>query len=136
MVDDAMADDALSLTDLFAYDDDMLLEELGRSLIGPGFGFGPGDMDRFRRIALEWLVGHAEQLRQQVCNNTVVQAISNDELGGKVSDAVPLEYSIEWLTCAFASTLGVVMVGLAGAAQDHVLAYVPGALLGRPGVLR
>ena len=49
---------------------------------------------------------------------------------------VPLEYSIEWLTCAFASTLGEVMVGLAGAAQDHVLAYVPGARLGRPGVPR
>src|SRR5271154_1830699 len=49
---------------------------------------------------------------------------------------LPLEYSIDWLTCAFASTLGVVMVGLAGAAQDHVLAYVPGARLGRTGVPR
>ena len=49
---------------------------------------------------------------------------------------VPLEYSIAWLTCAFASTSGVVMVGLAGAAQGHVLAYVPGARPGRPGVPR
>jgi hypothetical protein len=43
-------------------------------------------------------------------------------------EPVPLDNSIEWLTCAFASTLGVVMVGLAGAAQDHVLAYVPGVV--------
>jgi hypothetical protein len=38
---------------------------------------------------------------------------------------VPLEYSIEWLTCAIASRLDVLMVGLPGAAQDRLLAYVP-----------
>ena len=111
MVDDAMTDDALSLTDLFAYDDDMLLEELGRSLIGPGFGFGPGDMDRFRRIALEWLAGHAEQLRKRVCNNTVVQAISNDELGGKVSDAAVVADAISsMLGRPSASIVAVILV--------------------------
>jgi hypothetical protein len=111
MVDDAMADNALSLTDLFAYDDDMLLEELGRSLIGPGFGFGPGDMDRFRRIALEWLVGHAEQLRQQVCKNTVLQVISDDELGGKVSDAAVVADAISsMLGRPSASIVAVILV--------------------------
>ena len=49
---------------------------------------------------------------------------------------VPLEYSIEWLTCAFANRLDVVMVSLADAAQDRVLAYMQGALPGRPGVPR
>jgi hypothetical protein len=37
-----------------------------------------------------------------------------------VDDPVPLEYSIEWLTCAIASRLDVVMVGLLGAAQDRL----------------
>jgi len=32
----------------------------------------------------------------------------------------PLEYSIEWLTCAIASRLDVVMVGLPGAPQDRL----------------
>jgi hypothetical protein len=45
--------------------------------------------------------------------------------------AVPLEYSIEWLTCAFASRLDVVLVSLPGAAQDRLRAYVPGARPGR-----
>ena len=56
--------------------------------------------------------------------------------GGQPGEGVPLEYSIAWLTCAFASTPGVVMVGLAGAAQDHVPAYMPGVRPGRPGVPR
>ena len=35
-------------------------------------------------------------------------------------DRVPLEYSIEWLTCAIASRLDVMMVGWPGAAQDRL----------------
>src|ERR1017187_1416837 len=46
-------------------------------------------------------------------------------------DPVPLEYSIEWLTCAFASRLDVVLVSLPGAAQDRLPAHVPDALPGR-----
>ena len=38
---------------------------------------------------------------------------------------VPLEYSIGWLTCAIASRLDVVMVGLRGAAKDRLSADVP-----------
>src|ERR1019366_2324511 len=49
---------------------------------------------------------------------------------------VPLEYSIEWLTCAFVSRLDVVLVGLPGAAQDRLLARVPGTRPGGPGVPR
>ena len=52
------------------------------------------------------------------------------------TEPVPLEYSIEWLTCAFASRLDVVLVSLPGAAQDRLLAHVPGAQPGRPGVPR
>ena len=52
------------------------------------------------------------------------------------SDPVPLEYSIEWLTCTFASRLDVVLVSLPGAAQDRLLAYVPGIRPGGPGVPR
>jgi hypothetical protein len=37
---------------------------------------------------------------------------------------VPLEYSIEWLTCAFGSRLDVVMVSLPGAAKDRLRAYM------------
>jgi hypothetical protein len=50
------------------------------------------------------------------------------------ADGVPLEYSIEWLTCAIASRLDVVMVGLPGASQDRLPAHVPGARPGRPGL--
>ena len=34
---------------------------------------------------------------------------------------MPLENSIAWLTCAFASRQGAVMVGWPGAAQDRLL---------------
>jgi hypothetical protein len=50
------------------------------------------------------------------------------------ADLVPLEYSIGWLTCVFASIHGVVVVSLPGAAQDRLLVYVPGTRPGRPGV--
>jgi hypothetical protein len=46
------------------------------------------------------------------------------------------EYSIESLTCNFADRFDVVMVGLPGAAQDRLLAHMPGARHGRPGVPR
>ncbi len=49
---------------------------------------------------------------------------------------VPLEYSIERLTCAFASSRDVVLVSLRGAAQDRLLAHVPGTRPGRPDVPR
>ena len=52
------------------------------------------------------------------------------------SRPVPLEYSIEWPTCAFASRRDVVLVSLPGAAQDRLLAHVPGARPSRPGVPR
>jgi hypothetical protein len=111
MVDDEMADAGLSLTDLFTYDHDLLLEELGRNLVGPGFGFGPGDIDRFRRIAIEWLAGHAEQLRQKVCINTAVQAITNDELGDKISDAAVVADAISsMLGRPSASIVAVILV--------------------------
>ena len=42
-----------------------------------------------------------------------------------VVDPVPLEYSIEWLTCAVAGRLDTVMVGWAGAAQDRLRADLP-----------
>jgi hypothetical protein len=40
-------------------------------------------------------------------------------------DPVPLEYSIAWLTCAFASGQGAVMVGWPGATQDRLPASSP-----------
>jgi hypothetical protein len=55
------------------------------------------------------------------CGDAGTGAIVRDAL----ADAVPLEYSIEWLTCAIASRLDVVMVGLPGAAQDRLPAHVP-----------
>ena len=51
-------------------------------------------------------------------------------------EGVPLEYSIEGLTCAFASRSDVVLVGLPDAAQDRLLAHVSGTRPGRPGVPR
>jgi hypothetical protein len=39
---------------------------------------------------------------------------------------VPLEYSIERLACAFASSQDAVMVGWPGAAQDRLPAGLPG----------
>jgi DNA-binding HxlR family transcriptional regulator len=47
---------------------------------------------------------------------------------------VPLEYSIKWVTCTFASRCDVRLVSLPGAAQDRLLAHVPGARPGRPDV--
>jgi hypothetical protein len=41
---------------------------------------------------------------------------------------VPLGYSIEWLTCAFASRSDVALVSLPGAAQDRLLAHMPYAV--------
>ena len=52
--------------------------------------------------------------------------------GWRGQDPVPLEYSIDWLTCAIASRLGAVMVGWPGAAQDRLLAGAPGTRLGCP----
>jgi hypothetical protein len=49
---------------------------------------------------------------------------------------MPLEYSIEWLTCAIAGRLDAVMVGWPGAAQDRLPADVPGTRRGCPGVPR
>jgi hypothetical protein len=40
-------------------------------------------------------------------------------------DPVPLEYSIAWLTCAFASGQGAVMLGWPGATQDRLPASSP-----------
>jgi hypothetical protein len=47
---------------------------------------------------------------------------------------VPLEYSIEWLTCAIANRLDVVMVGWPGAAQDRLPADSPATRPGCPGI--
>ena len=41
-----------------------------------------------------------------------------------LASPIPLEYSIEWLTCAFASRLDVVLVSLPDAAQDRLPADV------------
>jgi len=49
---------------------------------------------------------------------------------------VPLEYSIEWLTCAVASRFDAVVVGWPGAAQDRLPAGSPDTRLGCPGVPR
>src|ERR1017187_4345753 len=60
-------------------------------------------------------------------------------LAGKPADdldPVPLEYSIEWLTCTIASRPVTVMVGWPGAAQDRLLASSPGTRPGRPGIPR
>jgi hypothetical protein len=47
-------------------------------------------------------------------------------------DPVPLEYSIEWLTCPIGSRPGAVVVGWPSAAQDRLLAGSAGT---RPGYL-
>ncbi len=49
------------------------------------------------------------------------------------ADPVPLEYSIAWLTGAFASSRGAVMVGWPGAAQDRLPAGSPATRPGRLG---
>jgi hypothetical protein len=46
-------------------------------------------------------------------------------------DPVPLEYSIVWLTCVFASRLDVVLVSLPGAAQDRLRSGGTGGRRGR-----
>ncbi len=51
-------------------------------------------------------------------------------------DLVPLEYSIEWLTCAIGSRSGSVMVGWPSAAQDRLLAGSPGTRPGYPNAPR
>jgi hypothetical protein len=44
---------------------------------------------------------------------------------GDRGEPVPLEYSIAWLTCAFASSQDAVMVGWPGATQDRLPASPP-----------
>src|ERR1017187_5362156 len=63
-------------------------------------------------------------------------ALSHLHPGLRLRGPVPLEYSIEWLTCAIAGRLDVVMVGLPGAAKDRLSADVPGTRPGRRGVPR
>src|SRR6267154_1068016 len=52
------------------------------------------------------------------------------------AEPVPLEYSIECVTCTVANMMDAVMVGLPGAAQDRLPADMPGTRPGRPGVSR
>jgi hypothetical protein len=56
--------------------------------------------------------------------------------GFRLDDPVPLEYSTEGLTCPIASRPVAVMVGWPGAAQDRLLADVPGPRCGRAVVPR
>jgi hypothetical protein len=79
-------DDAVKLEELLASDDDALAAELGRLLVGVGVGFGPAEFGRFRRIAQEWLDEHADELRDRVCDNSIIQAITTDDLGTKLTE--------------------------------------------------
>jgi len=56
--------------------------------------------------------------------------------GARRADPVPLEYSTEGLTCPIASRPVAVRVGWPGAAQDRLLADVPGPRCGFAGVPR
>jgi hypothetical protein len=70
----------------------------------------------------------AADLRRRGVTHVVMEA------SGVYTEPVPLEYSIEWLTCAIASRLDVGLVSLPGASQDRLPAHVPGARPGRPGL--
>jgi hypothetical protein len=53
---------------------------------------------------------------------------SGSNLCRRLAVGVPLEYSLEWLTCACASKIDVVMVGLPDATQD-LGAHASGCLI-------
>jgi hypothetical protein len=60
--------------------------------------------------------------------HTIPVAWNGTDTGlGPGIDAVPLEYSVGWLTCAVADRLDMVMVGWTGAAQDRLPAGPPDA---------
>jgi hypothetical protein len=59
--------DAETLLPRLDEDEDDLLVELGRELLGEGLGFGSEDFDRARRFAAQWLSAHQESLRRQIC---------------------------------------------------------------------
>ena len=83
---DQPGEDETSLSELAGYDDQHLLELLGSELFGTGVGFGPADARRYRRLAQEWLDGHAEELRKKICGSTAVQAVTDEDNGAKLSD--------------------------------------------------
>lgn len=72
---------------LIDYDDDQLLEDFGQELLGQGVGFGPSDLARYRRAAVEWLESHASELRDSICGNPGLRSLTDDEFGAKVADA-------------------------------------------------
>ena len=75
-----------------------------------------------RRFAVEYTLAGMDLLLHRIGWSVQVPA-------RRTAERVPLEYSIEWLTCAIASRLGVVMVGWPGAAQDRLPAGSPGTRL-------
>ena len=52
-----------------AMDEEELLEELGKSLLGSSPGFGPSDIERSIRFARGWLEERREELRNHVCGD-------------------------------------------------------------------
>src|SRR6516225_3279249 len=52
-----------------------------------------------------------------------VAPASVGEVGNPCQAPVPLEYSIQWLSCAFAGRRDAVLVSLPGAAQDRLRAH-------------
>jgi hypothetical protein len=100
---------------------------------GAGYRWMMGDA-----AAPAWMRGHAIPTYMMGTAHDpgkVMGALWANGPGLRVSP-VPLEYSIEWLTCAIASGLDVVMVGLPSAAQDRLPAHVPGTRPSRRGVPR
>jgi hypothetical protein len=59
--------DAETLVHRLDEDEDDLLIELGRELLGDGLGFGSEDFDRARRFAARWLSAQQKSLRRQIC---------------------------------------------------------------------
>lgn len=54
---------------LITLDDDALLEQLGRDLLGDGPGFGPSDFERRIRFAQTWLSERQDELRRILCGD-------------------------------------------------------------------
>ena len=86
--------DAETLVGRLDEDEDDLLAELGRELLGEGLGFGSEDFDRARRFAAQWLSTQQESLRRQICTTWSAE-LADGKLGSRTLELATIIDAID-----------------------------------------
>jgi hypothetical protein len=86
--------DAETLVPRLDKDEDELLAELGRELLGEGLGFGSEDFDRARRFAAQWLSAQQESLRHQICSTWSAE-FADGKLGSRALELATIIDAID-----------------------------------------